>query len=244
MAAQLQGCVPTWKATAPLAPADVVKGWRPDRARVQLADGTTTTIANPRVRDDALLGDTAAGPERVEVTIPLSAIEGLEVRHRPRLAERAAAGFPIVSGEELKVWSRDGGGERRVQGRFVALRNDSLVLAFADGTQTAIPVSEITRAQVQIGTTSNLGTGALIGLVGAAVILGIGGIAAAATEDDPYGSGAFGESAIVLYSAGAIAGVVLILGITGGAISRRDAWETVPLSAFAAAARNAGPSER
>jgi len=244
MIAQFQACAPTWKSTAAVTPADAVEGWQPDIVRVRLRDGTTVRVAEPRVIGDSLRGMVEVGGSWERVAQALADIERLEVKAIPKIAERpgpAAGGGVIVRGERLRVTYQAESRMRTGQGRLDGLDEDVLILSHDQGPPTRIPVETIAKVEAQIGTKSNAGSGALVGLIGAVVVVGLGAILYAAAGDDT-GSGCCGNAPI-LWGAGVLGLGVLVIATAGGAISRREAWEVVPLDLLRGARSTAGSAE-
>jgi hypothetical protein len=56
MIVQSQACASVWKSTQPLAPQDVVRGWKPPEVRVRLSSGKYVEVAKPRIVGDSLGG--------------------------------------------------------------------------------------------------------------------------------------------------------------------------------------------
>ncbi len=61
MIVQLQACASVWKSTQPLAPQDVVRGWRPPEVRIRLSDGKQFEVAKPRIVGESLGGIVRTG---------------------------------------------------------------------------------------------------------------------------------------------------------------------------------------
>jgi hypothetical protein len=115
---------------------------------------------------------------------------------------------------------------RRI-GSLVSLDRDSLRYTRWDSTSVlALPLASVARLERSIGRHSGTGRGAVIGgLIGAAFGLFIG--IAASTDNSGYlqvGVGDVAAATGIVGAAGAGIGAII------GSLSKRDRWETVPLT--------------
>ena len=145
----------------------------------------------------------------------------------------------VVSGASMwgahPSWAQvDAGSRIRVttphgshRGRLVSLDGDSLRYTRSDTARvTALPLASVVRLERSVGKRSAAGRGALIGgLIGGGFGLFLG-IAASTDNSGWWEVGAEDIAAVTAIVGATGAGIGALL----GAASRRDRWETVPLS--------------
>jgi hypothetical protein len=207
--------------------------WRGTGLTVQAPSGDTLFLDDAWLTPDSVGGGLHVTPSPARVAYPLRAVARLEVKKLPKAEERErSAGAVVLPGERIKVRFRAADREREVEGGFRQLAGDSVTIRVDDDRDVSIPLDAVTGLQVRVGTKSNVGTGALVGVLLAGLLVGAGALAMAGSEEDPNASGVADSGTLIFLGALALGGAVLVLGVVGGAATRRDRWEDVSLDAL------------
>jgi hypothetical protein len=237
MIVQTQACASVWKSTQPLAPQDVVRGWKPPEVRVRLSDGKHLKVAQPRIVGDSLEGTihTTKQHDPVAFAVAVKNIERLHVMKIPRVAERprpSATGFVVLRGEPLRVTHMTPQGKRTVQGRFDRIIGDTLLVL--DHGARRIALDSISRLKVRDGTKSNVLGGLIVG-GSLAALCGVGMAAAASAPTrraGPYygGDETISGKGFAVFAFGVLGAGALVISTTVGGVTHHDRWDAVPLA--------------